>query len=193
MSAFSGEITGKHTKKKENSQWNWIQWKSRDWDVRRETDAVVKCWIKMTKRKLPLMQGSWSLRWTPVTPVSRNHAFVQSLLTVTRSALCDLHNEGGLVPWLLRLSHGNCSVCHLLWDHSPAGLSWRQSVTNENPWGGAATSIHKLGRDERSILKVMPPGLTKPWVTAALANIKREQSQRHFAKYRQCKIRLPLL
>lgn len=115
----------------------------------------------MSGKKRPRENGLWCVaavsKMTPGAP-----ATVQSLRTVNRPGLCELGNERGLH------GHGNCSVCHTLWDHSTATLSGRQPVISESPWRGTTSSTHKLGGNERSILKMVPPvrlhlGWQQPW------------------------------
>lgn len=134
----------------------------------REIDAVAKCQVKNSKEKTASEMD---------TGDSCDSG--QSPRTANRPGLCELENEGGRVPRLLRIGRGNCSVCHPLWDHSPATLSGRQPVISEHPWRGTTSSTHKLGQYERSILKMVPPvRLHLRWQQPWPVSMSRENNDR---------------
>lgn len=56
-------------------------------DFRREMGAVVKCWVRMAE-KAAFNEQQLVFKTDPGD--TRNHTFVQSLLIVNRSGLCDL-------------------------------------------------------------------------------------------------------
>lgn len=94
----------------------------------------------------------------------------QSLHTANRPGLCELENEGGREGG----SHDFWELVMETAVFSPAMRSLtcysvgKTASISEHPWRGTTSSAHKLGGNERSILKMVPPvwlhlGWQQPW------------------------------